>query len=120
MWTTIAEALGITGDGRSPPTFFEHIAARRALLLLDNLEQLPDAGKVIAELMGVAPHITLLATSRRPLRVPGEHEYPVRPLPVAHPAGAWRRRRTGRSSYSSSTRGWRGRTSGSPQRTPVT
>ena len=85
MWTTIAEALGITGDGRSPPTFFEHIAARRALLLLDNLEQLADAGKVIAELMGVAPHITLLATSRRPLRVPGEHEYPVRPLPVAHP-----------------------------------
>jgi predicted ATPase/class 3 adenylate cyclase len=85
MWTTIAEALGITGDGRSPPTFFEHIAARHALLLLDNTEQLPDAGEVIAELMGAAPHITLLATSRRPLRVPGEHEYPVRPLPVAHP-----------------------------------
>ncbi len=43
MWTTIAEALGITGDGRSPPTFFEHIADLRALLVLDNLEQLPEA-----------------------------------------------------------------------------
>ena len=53
MWTTMAEVLGITGDGRSPPTFFEHIADLRALLLLDNLEQLPDAAQVVAELMGV-------------------------------------------------------------------
>jgi predicted ATPase/class 3 adenylate cyclase len=85
MWTTIAEALGVTGDGRSPPTFFEHIVNLRALLLLDNLEQLPEAGEVIAELTAVAPRITLLATSRGPLHVPGEHEYPVRPLPVGRP-----------------------------------
>jgi predicted ATPase len=82
MWTTIAEALGVTGDGRSPPTFFEHIKHRRALLVLDNLEQMPDAGDVVAELIGAAPHVTVVATSRRPLHVPGEHEYPVGPLPV--------------------------------------
>jgi predicted ATPase len=82
MWTTIAEALGITGDGRSPPTFFEHIADRQALLVLDNLEQLPEAGQVIAELLGVAPRVALLATSRSPLHVPGEHEYPLGPLPL--------------------------------------
>jgi predicted ATPase len=81
MWTTIAEALGVTGDGRSPPTFFEHIKHRQALLVLDNLEQLPDAGDVVAQLIGVAPHIVVIATSRRPLHVPGEQEYPVRPLP---------------------------------------
>ena len=82
MWTTIAEALGITGDGRSPPTFFEHIADLQALLVLDNLEQLPEAAQVISELLGVAPRLALLATSRSPLRVPGEHEYPLGPLPL--------------------------------------
>ena len=82
MWTTIAEALGISGDGRSPPTFFEHIADLQALLVLDNLEQLPGAGQVIAELLGVAPRVALLATSRSPLHVLGEHEYPLGPLPL--------------------------------------
>ena len=81
MWTTIAEALGVTGDGRSPPTFFEHIADLQALLVLDNLEQLPEAGQVIADLLDVAPRVALLATSRRPLHVLGEHEYPLGPLP---------------------------------------
>jgi predicted ATPase/class 3 adenylate cyclase len=81
MWTTIAERLGVPGDSRSPPAFFEHVADRQALLLLDNLEQLPAAAGVVAELMAAAPGITLLATSRRPLRVLGEHEYPVPPLP---------------------------------------
>ena len=82
MWTTIAEALGITGDGRSPPTFFEHIADLQALLVLDNLEQLPEAAQVIAELLNVAPRVTLLVTSRSPLHVLGEHEYPLGPLPL--------------------------------------
>ena len=82
MWTTIAEALGITGDGRSPPTFFEHIADRQALLVLDNLEQLPEAAQVITELLGVAPRVALLATSRSPLHVVGEHEYPLGPMPL--------------------------------------
>ena len=82
MWTTIAEALGITGDGRSPPTFFEHITDLQALLVLDNLEQLPEAAQVIAELLDVAPRVVLLATSRSPLHVLGEHEYPLGPLPL--------------------------------------
>ena len=43
MWSTIAETLGIVGEGRAPPTFFEHIAQRDMLLVLDNLEQLTDA-----------------------------------------------------------------------------
>ncbi len=82
MWTTIAEALGVTGDGRSPPTFFEHVGGLQALLVLDNLEQLAEAPEVIAELLRVASRVVLLATSRSPLRVPGEHEYPLAPLPV--------------------------------------
>ena len=95
MWTTIAERLGIAGDGRSPPTFFEHVADLRALLVLDNVEQLAGAGDVVAQLMAVAPQVTLIVTSRRPLHVPGEHIFAVPPLCVAReqapggePAGA--------------------------------
>jgi predicted ATPase len=83
MWTTIAELLGITGDGRSPPTFFDHIADRQALLVLDNVEQLACAGDVVAQLMAAAPRMKLVVTSRRPLHVPGEHIFEVPPLRVA-------------------------------------
>ena len=110
MWTTIAESLGVTGDGRSPPTFFEHIAGRQALLILDNLEQLPAAGQVVADLAAAAPQLTVLATSRRPLRIPGEHEYPVGPLPVRYPASQ-DGPGTVRWSCSPSTPGWSARTS---------
>jgi hypothetical protein len=105
MWTTIAESLGIVGDGRSPPTFFEHIADLQSLLVLDNLEQLPDAAQVIAELLRVAPRVALLATSRRPLHVPGEHEYPLGPLPLAGSLPPDQPRRA-RSISSSPTPGW--------------
>ena len=43
------------------------------LLLLDNCEHLLDAcGTLIVELLGACPHLTMLATSREPLGVPGE------------------------------------------------
>ena len=56
------------------------------LLVLDNLEQLAGAGEVVAALLAAAPGLVLLATSRGPLHVQGEHELPVRPLEV--PGGA--------------------------------
>ena len=64
MWSTIAETLGIVGEGRTPPTFFEHIAERDMLLVLDNLEQLTDAPAVVSELLAHAPQLAILATSR--------------------------------------------------------
>jgi len=83
MWSTIAEVLGLTGQSKSPPTFFESIRDRRLLLVLDNLEQLGDAGsQVVAELLSSAPRAAVLATSRRPLHLPGEQEYCVDTLPV--------------------------------------
>ena len=88
MWTTIAEAIGVTGDGRSPPTFFEHIGSRHALLLLDNTEQLPGAADVVTQLLEAAPHVKVVVTSRRPLHVPGEQEYPVLPLATGPRGGA--------------------------------
>jgi predicted ATPase/class 3 adenylate cyclase len=95
MWSTIAESLGIPGEGRAPPTFFDHIRHRDMLLILDNLEQLPDAARVVSELLAQAPHLAVLATSRRPLHLTGEYQHPVPPLEIpaqsleAKQAGLW-------------------------------
>ncbi len=80
MWTTIAETLDVPPEGRIPPGFFTHVAHRSALLVLDNLEQLPVADAVVAELLSEAPQVVVVATSRRPLHVMGEHEHAVPPL----------------------------------------
>ena len=59
---------------------------RSMLLLLDNLEQLvPDVG-LVARLLAAAPRLLVLATSRTPLRLSGEHEYAVPPLAPRSPA----------------------------------
>jgi len=50
------------------------------LLLLDNFEQLLDAASLVADLLATADSVRVLATSRSPLRLRGEREYPVGPL----------------------------------------
>jgi predicted ATPase len=86
MWTTIAEVLDVPPERRIPPEFFEHVAHRSALFVLDNLEQVSGADDVVAELLYAAPEVVVIATSRRPLHVAGEHEHPVPPLEL--PDGA--------------------------------
>ncbi len=80
MWTTIAEVLDLPPECRITPGFFESVAHRSALLVLDNLEQLTDADAVVARLLEAAPQIVVLATSRRRLNVPGERQHAVSPL----------------------------------------
>ena len=82
MWSTMAESLGVPGEGRAPPTFVEHIRSRDMLLILDNLEQLTEAPRVVSQLLAQAPHLAILATSRRPLHLTGEYQHPVPPLEV--------------------------------------
>ena len=53
---------------------------RTALLVLDNLEQLLPASGALARLLQACPRLVVLATSRAPLRIRGEHEHLVRPL----------------------------------------
>jgi predicted ATPase/class 3 adenylate cyclase len=84
MWKTLASDLDVDGDG--PAAVLEHLRDRRMLLVLDNLEQLEGAGGVVAALLTAAPGVVVLATSRGPLHVQGEHEFPVPPLEV--PGGA--------------------------------
>ena len=71
---TIAQALGAQ-DGLA-----EHLRGKRTLLLLDNFEQLVEAAPRLSELVAETEQVTLLVTSREPLHVGGEHQYPVPPL----------------------------------------
>ncbi|HUG47083.1 MAG TPA: NB-ARC domain-containing protein [Candidatus Limnocylindria bacterium] len=78
----ISAALGLTDAGSRPPQdhLAEHLRERRVLLLLDNLEQVVEAGAVVTELLRRAPELKVVVTSRVVLRVYGEHEFPVPPL----------------------------------------
>ncbi|TGA96107.1 AfsR/SARP family transcriptional regulator, partial [Streptomyces palmae] len=72
-----------SGPDNADPTarLIEHCAPRRLLLLLDNCEHLIDAAARLAEtLLAHCPQVTVLATSREPLGVPGETVRPVEPL----------------------------------------
>jgi predicted ATPase/class 3 adenylate cyclase len=72
----VAQALG-AHDGVAA-----HIGEKRMLLLLDNLEQLlPDAAPQVSTLSESCPNLRLLSTTRAPLRIAGEREYLVEPLP---------------------------------------
>jgi predicted ATPase len=86
MWTSIAEVLDVPPEGRIPPGFFDHVAHRTALFVLDNLEQIEAADNVVTELLDAAPQVVMIATTRRPLHVPAEHEHAVPALEL--PEGA--------------------------------
>ena len=85
IWDSIAEAVGApTDDEDVPPSerALRFLVGRRALLVLDNLEQVADADVVASRLLNEASGVTVLATSRRPLHLVDEHQYPVTALPV--------------------------------------
>jgi predicted ATPase/class 3 adenylate cyclase len=58
----------------------EHIGDRSMLLVLDNFEQVVEAAVDMAALLTACPRLQLLATSREPLHIGGEREFPVPPL----------------------------------------
>ncbi len=84
---TIAGEIGMSDRGGTQPMerLVAYLRDRRLLLVLDNFEQIADAAPVVAELLTEAPGISVLVTSRSPLHVYGEHEYPVPPLAVPDP-----------------------------------
>jgi predicted ATPase len=70
----IGSTLGAKGE------LAEHVGNRRMLLLLDNLEQVVEAAPALGALLSACPKLALLVTSREPLRLAGEQEYPVPPF----------------------------------------
>jgi predicted ATPase/class 3 adenylate cyclase len=71
---TAAQALGLGSELATA------LASRRTLLLLDNFEHVLDAAAPLAELLAGAPRLKALVTSRAPLHIDGEHQYPLDPL----------------------------------------
>jgi predicted ATPase len=59
------------------------LSPRRMLLVADNFEQALEAAPEMAAILAAAPGVKLLITSRAVLRLRGEHEIPVPPLPLA-------------------------------------
>jgi predicted ATPase/transcriptional regulator with XRE-family HTH domain len=79
---TIATAVGvhqITGESLLE-TLGQFLQHSQLMLVLDNFEHLLGAAPIVADLMTHCADITMLVTSRAPLRVRAEHEYPVLPL----------------------------------------
>jgi non-specific serine/threonine protein kinase len=84
----VLTALGLREEtGQSPAaTLTAHLRARHVLLVLDNCEHLVAAAATLAEsVLRACPRVTVLATSREPLGVPGEATWRV---PSLSPAGA--------------------------------
>ncbi|HVL23019.1 MAG TPA: LuxR C-terminal-related transcriptional regulator [Thermomicrobiales bacterium] len=81
---TVAHALGIqVGSDRALPARIATALRNRALvLILDNLEQVLDAASHLADVLVAGPTLKVLATSRAPLGISGEHVVPVPPMTV--------------------------------------
>jgi predicted ATPase/transcriptional regulator with XRE-family HTH domain len=81
---TIATTLGVREvvGQRLLETLGEVLASSRLLLLLDNCERVLAVAPEITTLLSTSPGLTVLATSREPLHVRGEREFPVLPLPL--------------------------------------
>jgi non-specific serine/threonine protein kinase len=80
----IAQTLGVRGVGQEPAVaaLKSFLRARRLLLILDNFEQVSEAGLTLVTLLQTCPGLNLLVTSRSLLNVSGEQAMPVPPLRV--------------------------------------
>jgi predicted ATPase/transcriptional regulator with XRE-family HTH domain len=81
---TVLRALGLREAAGAAPleVLRQYLGERRLLLVLDNFEHVAEAAPEVMDLLGLCPNIRVLVTSRAPLRVRGEQEYPVPPLAV--------------------------------------
>ncbi len=85
----IAGAMGIAVDGDDPlAVILGHVRDRRFLLVLDNCEHLIEPTATIVErFIDEAPLMRVIATSREPLRVRGEHVHRLGALPYPEESG---------------------------------
>jgi predicted ATPase len=79
---SIASALGVldTGDEPVEEKLKTALRQRHMLVVIDNFEQVVDAGPLLIELLSIAPAVKFLVTSRSLLRVSGEYAVEVGPL----------------------------------------
>ena len=79
---TVARSLGLReAEGQTPRQALRaYLREKRFLLVLDNFEHLLEAAQEVSTLMETCRDLVVLATSRAPLHIRGEQEYPVPPL----------------------------------------
>jgi predicted ATPase/DNA-binding XRE family transcriptional regulator len=79
----IATTLGLQDRATSASEVVRaHLHDKHLLLVLDNVEHLLGAAPQVADLVQTCPQLTVLSTSRAPMRLRGEQELPVPPLPL--------------------------------------
>ena len=85
--STIAHSLGVQVSGNELPIdrVTEHVRDKTLLLVLDNFEQILPAASVISTLLEAAPRVKVVTSSRAPLRISGEQEFPIPPLELPDP-----------------------------------
>ncbi|HYN99341.1 MAG TPA: tetratricopeptide repeat protein, partial [Actinomycetota bacterium] len=66
-------------------TVKQHLAGKLMLLILDNFEHLLSAAFFVSDLLVETSRLTILVTSRAPLRIVAEQEFPVPPLSLPAP-----------------------------------
>ena len=84
----LSRALDIAVDpgGDALQAAANHLRHRETLVVVDNFEQVSEARNVVAELLDAAGRVTWLVTSREPLGLYGEQEFPVPPFAGADAA----------------------------------
>ena len=86
---SIATRVGTRVEAAQPAdAVVAHLRDRFLLLVLDNIEQIEALGVAVIDLLARTSAMRVLATSRRALRVGGEREYALAPLPVPEPGPA--------------------------------
>lgn len=81
--SAILAVLGARDDVGDPgERLVRVLAGKHVLLVLDNVEQIVSAAVVIGALLAGAAELKILATSRAPVHVYGEQEFPITPLPL--------------------------------------
>ena len=83
---TIATGGGVKHD------LLTELRGKELLLLLDNFEHVVDAARGVAALQSVCPGVAAIVTSREPLHIAGEREYPLAPLPESPAVELFRQR----------------------------
>lgn len=81
---TVGQAVGLREQPGMPVVerVYALLGDRHGLFVLDNFEHLLDAAGFVAELLARCPRLSLLVTSRTPLRLRAERVLPLAPLPL--------------------------------------
>ena len=82
--TALGAALDVhESSDTSMQSVLETFLQKKSLLIvMDNFEQVLQATPALTGILHYAPEVKFLATSREALRVPGEHEFHLEPLPL--------------------------------------